>query len=162
MKAGGTSGNGKERLRDYSVSRPEIPQRTPNREAIKEKSSRGAKRDLTGYTAKSGKTCGLRNTPGTAIPSDNPAGSLCSLLFFIFRNLRQASYSEHGSARFCKAVRKWERARPAFLVLRRIPKTGLRQRTVLVLFTIDRAKNLAKYGLQRAGSNFGGFVKKSL
>ena len=27
MKRGGTSGNGKERLRDYSVSRPEIPQR---------------------------------------------------------------------------------------------------------------------------------------
>ena len=27
MKRGGASGNGKERLRDYSVSRPEIPQR---------------------------------------------------------------------------------------------------------------------------------------
>ena len=36
MKAGGTSGNGKERLRDDSVSRPEIPN-VFNREAIKEK-----------------------------------------------------------------------------------------------------------------------------
>ena len=47
MKVGGTSGNGKERLRDYSVSRPEIPQRSPNREAIQRKSSQGAKRHLT-------------------------------------------------------------------------------------------------------------------
>ena len=44
---GGASGNGKERLRDYSVSRPEIPQRSPNREAIQRKSSQGAKRHLT-------------------------------------------------------------------------------------------------------------------
>ena len=45
MKAGGTSGNGKERLRDYSVSRPEIPQRILNREAIQEKVVR--KRSVT-------------------------------------------------------------------------------------------------------------------
>ena len=46
MKAGGTSGNGKERLRDYSVSRIAAPS-SPYREAMEEKSSQGAKRTLT-------------------------------------------------------------------------------------------------------------------
>ncbi|MGN0758881.1 MAG: hypothetical protein ACI4MU_06805, partial [Candidatus Ventricola sp.] len=39
MKAGGTSENGKERLRDYSVSRIAAPT-FPHREAIKEKAVR--------------------------------------------------------------------------------------------------------------------------
>ena len=39
MKAGGTSGNGKERLRDYSVSRSGIPQRPPMRSQKKRRSN---------------------------------------------------------------------------------------------------------------------------
>ena len=47
MKRGGTSGNGKERLHDYSVSRSEIPQRSYIVKRLR-KSSQGAKRTLTG------------------------------------------------------------------------------------------------------------------
>ena len=39
-KRGGASGNGKERLRDYSVSRPEIPQRSHNAKRSKKKAVR--------------------------------------------------------------------------------------------------------------------------
>ena len=35
-------------------------------------------------------------------------------VFSPYRKLREKSCSEHRAASFCKAVRKWERARPAF------------------------------------------------